>query len=251
MSLRADSPVNPGRSLASSKAKPTAATSGLTPGGWFARYDPATCFWRTCQTSLFTHISDAYSGTWPQQGTMRNGVCWELATWVLPTAGNGSGYSWPTPRAGETSDQASQRSHWLSLSAAVSRPKMWPTPNVPNGGRTLWHAEQEGNSWYHDGKKVQLGLEQAVRIWATPSARDWRSGKASQETLEHNSRPLNEQVTAQDTGGALNPDWVESYLMAWPLGWSGAGPLNPQMFRAWLQEFRTALTVCVPSGTDR
>lgn len=34
----------------------------------------------------------------------------------------------------------------------------------------------------------------AVRHWATPSARDWRSGQASEATHARNSRPLNEQV---------------------------------------------------------
>ena len=117
----------------------------------------------------------------------------------------------------------------------MARLQMWPTPNVPNGGRTTWHAEQEGNSFYHDGKKVQLGLEQAVRLWATPSASPWRSGNASQETMERNARPLSEQV-----GGSLNPDWVD-WLQGWPQGWSGRGPLNPQTFRVWLATFQTAL----------
>jgi hypothetical protein len=39
---------------------------------------------------------------------------------------------------------------------------------------------------------------QAVALtagWATPAARDWRDGRASEETMERNSRPLNEQVT--------------------------------------------------------
>jgi hypothetical protein len=31
--------------------------------------------------------------------------------------------------------------------------------------------------------------------WATPAARDWRDGRASDETMDRNSRPLNEQAT--------------------------------------------------------
>jgi hypothetical protein len=53
---------------------------------------------------------------------------------------------------------------------------------------------------------------------ATPTSRDWRSGKASQATLEKNSRPLSEQI-----GGSLNPTWVE-WLMGFPLGWTAFEP---------------------------
>jgi hypothetical protein len=272
------------------------ATSGLTPTGLFVRYDPATCCWNKFQISLFTRTLEPYSGTWPAHGMMRSGQCWELATWVLPTVGNASGYSWPTVRStdGErggrgdliqavrgnpnshyqmwptpqtTYDGATDEA-WLARKERAHQKhargeygpgtgapgmfdlaraaRLWPTPNVPNGGRTTWHAEQQGNSYYHDGKKVQLGLEQAVRLWATPSARDWRSGHASQETLEGNSRPLNEQVTATTGQGQLNPNFVE-YLMAWPQGWTdGDGPLNPQTSHVWQQVFRTALIAYVP-----
>lgn len=48
-----------------------------------------------------------------------------------------------------------------------------------------------------NGQGTPLGVQvKMVSGWATPSARDWRSGKASQETLDHNARPLNEQVVA-------------------------------------------------------
>jgi hypothetical protein len=59
----------------------------------------------------------------------------------------------------------------------------------------------------------------AVLKCATPTASPWRSGKASQATMERNSRPLSEQI-----GGSLNPTWVE-WLMGWPLGWTDLRPL--------------------------
>lgn len=66
-------------------------------------------------------------------------------------------------------------------------------------------------------------------FWATPTSRDWRSGKASQKTMGRNSRPLSEQV-----GGHLNPDWVE-WLMGYPIGWSALEPLEMDRFRQWLE----------------
>jgi len=48
---------------------------------------------------------------------------------------------------------------------------MWPTPNVPNGGRSVAHVtDWRGRTAYHNGKKVQVGLESAVRMWPTPKA---------------------------------------------------------------------------------
>lgn len=55
----------------------------------------------------------------------------------------------------------------------------------------------------------------------TPSARDWRSGKASDEIYNSNSRPLNE-VIERTVGGALSPLWVE-WLMGFPLGFTDLG----------------------------
>jgi DNA (cytosine-5)-methyltransferase 1 len=111
---------------------------------------------------------------------------------------------------------------------------------------TDWRSERTAYS--AAGKKVQVDLAQAVKRWptptvcgnysrkgaspasgdgpatavlkcATPTARDWKSGKASQATMERNSRPLSEQI-----GGSLNPTWVE-WLMGWPLGWTDLKPL--------------------------
>lgn len=75
------------------------------------------------------------------------------------------------------------------------------------------------------GKKRQVDLQHMARmvergIWPAPSARDWRSGKASDETYGRNSRPLNEVVTYLDEDGdpLLNPAWV-TILMGFPPGW--------------------------------
>jgi hypothetical protein len=91
---------------------------------------------------------------------------------------------------------------------------------------------------------TRLPLHQAVRCFPTPSARDGRSGKASEATHDRNSRPLNEVVWRMYTtpiadgvghrkrpysqggealslqvGGHLNPTWTE-WLMGFPLGWT-------------------------------
>lgn len=98
---------------------------------------------------------------------------------------------------------------------------MWPTPTA-NEIRTmetekLLARRERCKAIAKNGNGFGLTLGNAITlaqagVWATPIARDWRSGKASQATMERNSRPLSEQV-----GGRLNPRWIE-WLMAWPIG---------------------------------
>jgi len=85
---------------------------------------------------------------------------------------------------------------------------LWPTPTVCGNYNRKGASATSGD-----------GLATAVTKCATPTARDWKSGKASQATMDRNSRPLSEQI-----GGSLNPTWVE-WLMGWPLGWTDLKPL--------------------------
>ncbi|HSG19639.1 MAG TPA: hypothetical protein VLA31_02625 [Burkholderiaceae bacterium] len=101
-----------------------------------------------------------------------------------------------------------EKGHKSNLEEVVAVRATWPTPIA---------SDSRGSS----GKPApgkQMQLVDAVR-YATPTARDWKSGKASKETMERNSRPLSEQI-----GGSLNPTWVE-WLMGWPLGWTDLKPL--------------------------
>lgn len=98
---------------------------------------------------------------------------------------------------------------------------LWPTPNVPNGGRTMTEQDALAKGATEKGKR-QVGLENAVKFWPTPRAndaekrgdfdannprnglpgavkmfptptsRDWKSGKSNQHG--RNARPLNEVV---------------------------------------------------------
>jgi DNA-cytosine methyltransferase len=72
------------------------------------------------------------------------------------------------------------------------------------------------------------GPERAVKM-ATPSARDWRSGKASAETMNRNARPLNEQMTAK-----FSTPQSRDYRTGQAERWSNPGRsrnLNDQMTR--------------------
>jgi hypothetical protein len=131
---------------------------------------------------------------------------------------------WPTPTASQARSEGmiqqmrslvdagvldrSEAEAMISGSLTPPRMEKWPTPTVCGNYNRKGASPTSGD-----------GLATAVLKCATPTARDWRSGKASQATMERNSRPLSEQI-----GGSLNPTWVE-WLMGWPLGWTDLKPL--------------------------
>jgi hypothetical protein len=155
------------------------------------RYDPFSASWKIRQCSLLGD-SDEFSETWPAWGTMRNGECWARQMWERRTKETEYG--------------------------------LWPTPNVPNGGRSVAHVtDWRGKSAYFNGKKVQVGLEAAVKMYPIPAARDYRSPNKKPYS-ERGGGKKGEQLP-NAIGGPLNPPWVE-WLMGWQIGWTGCEPLE-------------------------
>ena len=133
----------------------------------------------------------------------------------------------------------------------------WPTPNVPNGGRSIPPgSEIKGRmtpTAYRDGKKYQVDLNQAVKkgLWPTPLSQEAKHAAATEWELatDHGATKNSLRVrvaksmfptpTSQDAannggpsqhernslplnavaGGSLNPAWVE-WLMGYPEGWT-------------------------------
>lgn len=153
--------------------------SGQSSPALLARFDPATRSWRTSQLCWVEGLT-LFSETWPRSGMTRNGTAYQLAPLVPLTRGTGSG--------------------------------LWPTPTLPNGGRTLHHVDEwRGRSAYHKGKKVQVDLAAAVKMWPTPTV----SGNYNRKGASKASG----DGLATAAGGALNPTWVE-WLMGFPIGWT-------------------------------
>lgn len=133
--------------------------------------------------------------------------------------------------------------------------EQWMGPNVPNGGRSTAHAEQVGATLYHEGKKVQLGLESQAKNWNSPLVAD--AGEkitlaSHQGSLlkDANSFRLPSSPARQIAGGSmsstdspnsnqpsvkrrLNPIFVEA-LMRWPTGLSGFERQETAWTRWWL-----------------
>jgi hypothetical protein len=184
-----------------------AAECGPTWRGSLARFDHASRSWRTAQQSLLGD-SDECSVTWPRSGMTAAGQCWELPTLAPPTRETGSGVWVGTPTTGDALGSTGRSERFRTKTPTpLEFVNMWPTPTVCGNYNRKGASATSGD-----------GLATAVLKCATPTARDWRSGKASEATMERNSQPLSEQI-----GGKLNPTWVE-WLMGWSIGWTDLKP---------------------------
>lgn len=173
----------------------------------------------------------------------------ELAGWPTPNTGpqNDNDSTWERRRE-ELKAKHGNNGFGMTLGQA-SQLAGWPSPRTPTGG---------GN--HKADPKHMHKLEDAVMLagWATASARDWKDGRASQETMNRNSRPLNEQVvmlgatsessTAETESlveSALNPA-MSRWLIGYHASWDQSSP--------WWQEWRSvqeaiALAGCVGTET--
>jgi hypothetical protein len=208
-----------------------------------ASYDPITCSWRTSQLCLDGALSE-FSETWPRSGLMRSGIAYQLPPLVRLTDETDCGLL-PTPdtgmspnghgRRGGAMDNGRQSGQSLD---AMARHNMWPTPCVPNGGRSP-KGGMSRTGITPDGKKRQVDLRHAVTMWPTPTSRDWRSESCSQEYVETRNAETRGKTLAWTVNtprttprsameydgvtplgnGGLNPTWVE-WLMGFPLAWT-------------------------------
>lgn len=153
----------------------------------------------------------------------------------IPTENTGKGSrledqagNWPTPTA-EDAQMSGARIRSGQTLHQVTRDWATPAASDCNRGGTMTEAmtgqslTQEASAWstprsnergQYQRDKGKKGEERPTLTgeameWATPHARDSKSGAASEETLEKNSRPLNE-MACQFSRPV--PDWVDMAL---------------------------------------
>jgi hypothetical protein len=145
-----------------------------------ATYDHATQFWKTSEDiSLWGDYKSLES--LPKSGMTRNGVLYQQPEWVRPI------------------DEIAS--------------SLWPTPTTQEVEHPNAELTATGRRKSKDGKTSHsLGLADAVKMWPTPQARDYKG--PSGRSLKGTERDLPMAV-----GGKLNPMWVE-WLMGFPTGWT-------------------------------
>ena len=159
--------------------------------------------------------------------------------------------NWATPSAtdGQRGGTITKNMTGISLTQMVNTPDRWPTPRscsamaatitpesawadnrFPNletiVGRRTWPTPIASDSRGSSGKPTpgkQVQLVDAVKF-ATPLARDYKSGKFSEDGKAHRENQTRGKPLSEQIGGKLNPTWVE-WLMGWPLGWTDLKPL--------------------------
>jgi hypothetical protein len=218
------------------ESKVSEAVCGSTWRESSAKYCLSSSSWKTHQC-LWEEDLEWSSLTLPKWGMMRDGVLWERTTPELHTNGIESGL-WVTPCATDakpitggnlyqtkTGTVRHMRPDGKSSNRGLEAQVMWPTPDahMGSGGRT---SARPPTGKRPSGTKQQITINDAVK-WATPQARDFRTGQQSRWENPERTRNLNDQI-----GGQLNPTWVE-WLMGWPLGWTDCAVSATDKFRQW------------------
>src|SRR5436305_4988070 len=145
----------------------TGAGSGMRWPALLVRWDLDSASWRTCQLSLDGEWT-LFSETFPTWGTMRSGALYRLPTWAPRTSASAFS-SWRTPCARDhhPSSLANRTRNVPSIQLAHQAAEFWPTPNVPNGGRTLPPEAVAAKGKLAKGK-AQIDLGCFARLWPTP-----------------------------------------------------------------------------------
>ena len=171
-----------------------------------------------------TASDPAFGGKWPASSVKydRDSSSWKTAhcLWeeVLPWS------SVTLPTWGMTRSGFVYRHPTAERPISVTGAGLWPTPTVCGNYNRKGLSATSGD-----------GLATYVAKFATPQARDFRSGSKSRWDDPARSRNLNDQIATSAESGRLNPDWVE-WLMGWPIGHTALKPLETGRYREWLQQ---------------
>ena len=171
------------------------AAFGQTAPDFLGKFDRDTPCLRMSQTCLQENgeIGFAeFSGIFPRSGMMRSGTVYQLPRLARTTTEIASGLS------------------------VTGQTFFWRTPDTGSGGTPL--AFLQGETTRESGHRIQVRLNDQVKLWPTPAAS--RSRGAAKNRFYGSAtykRNLDEAVRTSEECGQLNPDWVE-WLMGYPTG---------------------------------
>lgn len=183
-----------------------------------ARYNRHLYSWKTSEALLLPE-SESWQGKWCGWGMILAGEYFPLRTWARRTDVIDGGY-WPTVcKAAEAPNLGSNKRNGPRSLIQVAR-ENWPTPRASE-----WKGCGPKGSKSQKYMLKKKYLCATVAEYATPQARDFRTGQHSRWENKERSRNLNDQI-----GGQLNPTWVE-WLMGYPSEWTVLEDWAMQWFR--------------------
>lgn len=186
-----------------------------------ANFDPLLLDWRTCQQSLFGGGGDVLARL-PRWGIACAGELRELTILEERISAKGSG-AWPTPQAAAITSSRGMRStdkrenpNKLGWAVGLFQENLWRRPNgtkvsmgmISQASALAWPTPRasSANGAGEHGRGGPDLQTLAASARPTPTARDHKSGAASKETHDRNSRPLNEVATKWSTPTADDAD---------------------------------------------
>ncbi len=152
-----------------------------------------------------------------------------VAALALMETSQGYGGKWQESSVKYDLDSSSWKTHHCLLGEALH----WSSVTLPKLGMTASGAVFQQKNVARLIKEIAYGW--SGEKFATPQARDYRSGSLARWNDPRRSRNLNDQV-----GGLLNPEW-EEWLMGWPIGWTELKPLAMDRFHEWQQQHSPCL----------
>jgi hypothetical protein len=214
---------------------------GITSGASLARYERATCSWKTHQRLLLEEGFESLE-ILPPWGMTVGGELYPLQTpsgllehraSITSVSGFGLSARVPAPTAGDGKSSGSRNLEGSKAHAGVSLTDFVKfgnsnTPRVPTPTRS--DSKSPGETGCREGSDC---LSVFVRRIPTPTVQD-ASNNGAPSQMERNTKPLNAEV-----GGPLNPQWVE-WLMGWPVGWTDShAPVTARCLTHWLWHGRS------------
>lgn len=226
---REGSPASRGAQPGSDEARTMTATSGRRCLRLYDASPRATSSVRTLLASFLgaaAWSSNRCLLTWKAKATKRSRrLYFRLSHSTPPTSGRGCGSSppvWMTPKTGDAKSATYQNrpdgTHSLTLCGQV---RVFPTPSAQDAApRTVGDGEpfvtRDGSVRRKnaDGTSSNLGLTHTARLYPTPDAHDWKSGRGFDPSGRGHAPQLRHLAN-----GSLNPEFVE-WLMGFPAGWT-------------------------------
>lgn len=210
------SPASLGALQASSEAPMTSAGCGHKSSRSFARWDPQSSSWRTCQGSLLAEAWPPYSGDWPASVSMRNRICSARKRSAASTRGNVSSSLLPTPTA---------QSYGTNCGGSAGRTGKGG-PSLEALARSL--PTQTARDWRSGASNITENarpLSEVVHRLPTATATDAKASGAagySTQSGRHSGTTLTDAICGaafEGRTGKLNPRFVE-WMMGLPIGWT-------------------------------